>query len=38
MEESVLVIIDFKKAIELGFVSLTEKINGMYDIDNPDEE
>lgn len=38
MEESVLVIIDFKKAIELGFVALTEKINGMYDMDNPDEE
>ena len=38
MEDSALVIIDFNKAIELGFVALSEKINDMYSVDNPDEE
>jgi len=33
MEDSALVIIDFNKAIENGFVNLTEKINDMFDID-----
>lgn len=33
MEESALVIIDFNKAIENGFVQLTEQINDMFDLD-----
>jgi hypothetical protein len=33
MEESALVIIDFDKAIENGFVKLTEQINEMFDVD-----
>ena len=30
MENSALVIIDFKKAIELGYVSLNEKLRNQY--------
>lgn len=37
MEASALVIIDFNKAIENGFVKLTEEINNMIDV-NDDEE
>jgi hypothetical protein len=37
METSALVIIDFNKAIENGFVKLTEEINNMIDV-NDDEE
>jgi hypothetical protein len=33
MEDSALVIIDFNKAIENGFVKLTEELNEMFDID-----
>jgi len=33
MEDSALVIIDFNKAIENGFVRLTEELNEMFDID-----
>lgn len=33
MEDSALVIIDFNKAIENGFVKLTEEINEMFDIE-----
>jgi len=33
MEDSALVIIDFNKAIENGFVKLTNEINEMFDID-----
>lgn len=33
MEDSALVIIDFDKAIEKGFVKLTDEINEMFDID-----
>jgi ParB-like chromosome segregation protein Spo0J len=38
MEESALVIIDFGKAIELGFVTLSEGIKELYQTDNPDDE
>jgi hypothetical protein len=37
-EESVLVIIDFKKAIELGFVRLAEDVAAQYQEEYPDEE
>ena len=37
MEDSALVIIDFNKAIENGFVKLTEQINDMFDVDVEDE-
>lgn len=33
MEDSALVIIDFDKAIENGFVKLTDEINEMFDLD-----
>jgi hypothetical protein len=33
MEDSALVIIDFNKAIENGFVKLSEELNEMFDID-----
>ena len=33
MEDSALVIIDFNKAIENGFVNLTEKINDMFNVE-----
>jgi hypothetical protein len=38
MENSALVIIDFQKAIELGFVKLTEELAEAYANDNTDEE
>lgn len=38
MENSALVIIDFNKAIEKGFVVLSEKIAGIYRDSKPDEE
>ena len=38
MEDSALVIIDFNKAIELGYVNLSEKISEQYTKDCPDEE
>ena len=38
MEDSALVIIDFNKAIELGYVNLSEKISEQYTKDYPDEE
>lgn len=34
MEHSALVIIDFNKAIENGFVNLTENINNMFDLED----
>lgn len=34
MEDSALVIIDFDKAIENGFVRLTEEISEMFDIED----
>lgn len=37
MEESALVIIDFNKAIELGFVKLSEEIAKLYAEDYPDD-
>lgn len=37
MENSALVIIDFNKAIELGYVALSEKINKLYSKDYPNE-
>lgn len=37
MEDSALVIIDFNKAIELGYVKLTEEISTEYLKDNPNE-
>ena len=37
MEESALVIIDFGKAIELGFVTLSKGIRDLYSTDNPDD-
>ena len=37
MEESALVIIDFQRAIELGFVRLVERIAGLYAEDYPTE-
>lgn len=38
MEESALVIIDFQKAIENGFVKVTKDLQELYDIDHPDDE
>ena len=38
MENSALVIIDFQKAIELGYVQLSEEISKLYDEEYPDEE
>lgn len=38
MEKSALVIIDFDKAIENGFVKLTQEINDMLSLDEPDED
>lgn len=37
MENSALVIIDFNKAIENGFVKLTKEINDMFNLDDEDE-
>lgn len=37
MEESALVIIDFNKAIENGFINLTENINNMFDLTETNE-
>tara|TARA_R110001606_G_scaffold398006_1_gene576016 strand:- start:1932 stop:2708 length:777 start_codon:yes stop_codon:yes gene_type:complete len=37
MEDSALVIIDFEKALELGYVTLSEKISEQYLKDYPDE-
>jgi hypothetical protein len=37
MENSALVIIDFNKAIENGFVRLTEEINTMFEHDEVEE-
>ena len=37
MEQSALVIIDFNKAIENGFINLTENINNMFDLTDTDE-
>ena len=34
MEQSALVIIDFKKAVENGYVSLTNNLNEIYDEGN----
>lgn len=38
MEESALVIIDFQKAIELGYVKLSEEIANLYNEEYPDDE
>ena len=38
MEESALVIIDFEKAIQLGYVKLCEEIRNQYLQEYPDEE
>lgn len=38
MEDSALVIIDFNRAIELGYVKLSEEIAKLYGEDYPDEE
>lgn len=38
MENSALVIIDFNKAIELGYVKLSEEIKEQYLIDYEDDE
>lgn len=38
MEDSALVIIDFNKAIELGYVTMSEKISEQYSKDYPDDE
>lgn len=38
MEDSALVIIDFERAIELGYVNLSEKISKQYTKDYPDEQ
>jgi hypothetical protein len=37
MEESALVIIDFKQAVENGFVKLTDRIAGQFKEDLTDE-
>ena len=37
MENSALVIIDFDKAIEQGYVTLSDKISDQYTKDYPDE-
>jgi hypothetical protein len=38
MEDSALVIIDINRAIELGFVALSEAIAAQFAIDHPDGE
>jgi hypothetical protein len=38
MEKSALIIIDFDKAIENGFVKLTQEINDMFQLDEYDED
>lgn len=38
MENSALVIIDFQKAIELGYVKLSDQISELYNDEYPDEE
>ena len=38
MENSALVIIDFNKAIENGFVVLTDEISGMFELDEVEED
>lgn len=38
MEKSALVIVDFNKAIENGFVNLTEEINSMFGVSEVDED
>lgn len=38
MEESALVIIDFDKAIELGFVKLSEQVSSQYQEDHEEQE
>jgi hypothetical protein len=38
MENSALVIIDFDKAIENGYVALSEKLSSQYSTEYPDEE
>ena len=38
MEENVLVIIDFDKAIERGFVVFSDHIAEMFKKDNPDHD
>lgn len=38
MEDSALVIVDFNKAIELGYVTMSEKISEQYSKDYPDDE
>jgi len=37
MEDSALVIIDFEKALEKGYVTLSDKISDQYLKDYPDE-
>ena len=36
MEDSALVIIDFKRAIELGYARMSEKLNQLFDLDHPE--
>jgi hypothetical protein len=38
MENSALVIIDFNKAIENGFVVLTDEISSMFELDEVEED
>ena len=38
MDDSALVIIDFQRAIELGYVKLSEEISKLYDEEYPDAE
>jgi hypothetical protein len=38
MEDSALVIIDFERAIELGYVQLSQEISNLYNEDYPDED
>jgi hypothetical protein len=38
MEDSALVIIDIDKAIESGYVSMSEKISQQYSLEYPDEQ
>lgn len=38
MENSALIIVDFDKAIENGFVRLTNEINNMFDLNETDED
>lgn len=37
MEKSALVIVDFNKAIENGFVQLTDEVVGQFQAENPEE-